>query len=168
MPPPTPRTTPTPSPAGAGGTSGGWCATTAARSDLGLGVDLLHGQHAGVDLAHRDGQRLLVDVGLDQRSDVLEQALAQLRVVGVDLAGALRGVDDQAVLRVGRGEQLVDRGVGDALRRGNGPGHGGPSGWRTDVSGGQWWSVVVVVQRCRSGPRAYVTRYPSRLTGGRP
>ena len=42
------------------------------------------------------------DVGLDQRADVLEQALAELGVVGVDLAGALGGVDDQAVLGVGR------------------------------------------------------------------
>ncbi len=50
----------------------------------------------------RDRQRLLVHVGLDQRADVLEQALAELGVVGVDLARALGGVDDQAVLRVGR------------------------------------------------------------------
>ena len=47
--------------------------------------------------------------GLDQRADVLEQALAELGVVGVDLAGALGGVDHQRVLRVGGLEQVVDR-----------------------------------------------------------
>src|SRR5918994_5329632 len=100
MPPPTPRTTRLPLRAVAGAVAGGSCATTTARSDLGLGVDLLRGQHAGVDLAHGDRQRLLVDVGLDQGSDVLQEPLAELGVVGVDLAGALGRVDDQAVLGV--------------------------------------------------------------------
>ena len=70
---------------------------------------------AGVDLAQGDRQRLLLHVGLDQRADVLEQALAELGVVGVDLAGPLGGVDDQGVLGVGLLEQLVDRRMGDAL-----------------------------------------------------
>src|SRR5512139_167982 len=113
MPPETPRTTRAP-------------VLMAGAVASGL-VDLLGSEQAGVDLPHGDGQRLLVDVGLDQRTDVLEQALAQLGVVGVDLTRALRGVDDQAVLRVGRREQLVDRRVGDALRRGSGAGHGWPS-----------------------------------------
>ena len=65
-------------------------------------VDRLGAEQALVDLAERDGQRLLVDVGLDERADVLQQALAELGVVGVDLASALGGVDDEAVLGVGR------------------------------------------------------------------
>jgi hypothetical protein len=80
-------------------------------------------EQAVVDLAQRDRQRLLLHAGLDQRADVLEQALAELGVVGVDLARALGGVDDQAVLGVGAVEQLVDRGVGDADRVRDGAGH---------------------------------------------
>ena len=57
------------------------------------------------------------DVGLDQRADVLEQALAELAVVGVDLARALGREDHQRVLGVGLLEQLVDRRVGDAFGR---------------------------------------------------
>src|SRR4051812_41453663 len=108
MPPDTPSTT-----AGPAG---------AMRSDDRV-RDLLVGEQAAVDLAQRDRQRLLLHAGLDERADVLEQALAELRVVGVDLAGPLRGVDDQAVLGVGRSEQLVDRWVGDADRVGDGAGH---------------------------------------------
>src|SRR6266508_4160488 len=43
---------------------------------------------------------------------------------GVDLARALGGVDHQAVLRVGRLEQLVDGRADDALGCGSGAGHG--------------------------------------------
>ena len=71
MPPPTPRTT---SAAIVGGA-------------YGL-VGRLGGEQAGVDLAQRDRERLLLRGGLHQRADVLEQALAELAVVGVDLAGA--------------------------------------------------------------------------------
>ena len=79
-------------------------------------VDVLAGQQvAGVDLAQRDREGLLLDVRVDQRADVLEEALAELRVVGVDLPGTLGAVEDQLVLAVGLGEQVVDRGVGDAL-----------------------------------------------------
>src|SRR3954454_24420539 len=53
------------------------------------GVDVLAGQQVVVDLAQGDRQRLLLDVGVHERADVLEQALAQLGVVGVDLPGAL-------------------------------------------------------------------------------
>src|SRR6478672_6199213 len=56
---------------------------------LGLRVVLLAGQEVLVDLAQGDGERLLLHVGVDERADVLQEALAELRVVGVDLAGAL-------------------------------------------------------------------------------
>src|SRR5689334_15538969 len=77
-----------------------------------LGVDLLHGQEVLVDLAQRDREGLLLDVGVDQRADVLQQALAELGVVGVDLAGALGAVEHQLVLAVTARQQLVDRRVG--------------------------------------------------------
>src|SRR3954466_12472733 len=73
-------------------------------------------EQPGVDLTHGHRQRLLARAGLDERADVLEQALAELGVVVVDLAGTLGRVDDQGVLRAHRLEQLVDRRVGDALR----------------------------------------------------
>jgi hypothetical protein len=75
------------------------------RSALGL-LDL---QHALAGLAQCDRQRLLLHAGLNERADVLKQALAELRVVGVNLAGPLRGKDDQPVLAVNDLEQLVDR-----------------------------------------------------------
>ena len=78
-------------------------------------VDVLAGQQVLVDLAQRDRQRLLLHVGVDERADVLQQALAELGVVGVDLAGALGAVEHQLVLAVGLGEQVVDGRVGDAL-----------------------------------------------------
>src|SRR4051794_13239570 len=83
-------------------------------SELGR-VDVLAGQQVLADLAQRDRERLLLDVGLHQRADVLEQAFAELRVVGVDLPGALGTVENQLVLAVGLGQQVVDRGVGDTL-----------------------------------------------------
>src|SRR4051812_24383017 len=58
---------------------GEWC-----RS-LACGV----GEQALVDLAQRDGQRLLLRCGVDQRADVLQQPLGELAVVGVDLPGTL-------------------------------------------------------------------------------
>src|SRR6266536_1319611 len=84
--------------------------TPAARS-LALGVL----EQAGVDLAERDRQRLLAGTGLDEWSDVLEQALTELRVVVVDLPGTLGRVDHQGVLGADLVEQVVDRGIGDAL-----------------------------------------------------
>src|SRR5690606_21762841 len=89
MPPPTPRTTRgevDPSPA----------VTGSRRS---LGVDRLRGEQVAVDLAEGDGERLLLGSGLHQRPDVLQQALAELAVVRVDLARPLRGEDHQGVLR---------------------------------------------------------------------
>src|SRR4051794_7577417 len=83
------------------------------------------GQQTLVDLAQRDGEGLLLRGGVDQRADVLEQALGELAVVGVDLASALGGEDDQAVLAAGALEQLVDRRVGGALRGRGDSGHGG-------------------------------------------
>src|SRR3954452_1829521 len=106
MPPETPRTT-------RGTTSGvvaevavesGWLAGLLLSGQLGW-VDVLAGEQVVVDLAQRDGERLLLDVGVDQRADVLEQALPQLGVVGVDLAGALGAVEHQLVLAVGLGQQ---------------------------------------------------------------
>ena len=86
-------------------------------------VDLLDGEQVVADLAQRDRERLLLDVGVDQRADVLQQALAELGVVGVDLPGALGAVEDQLVLAVGLGQQVVDRGVGHALGGGVGGSH---------------------------------------------
>src|SRR3954452_14717755 len=93
-------------------------------------LDGLGRQQTRVDLAQGDRERLLVDVGVHQRTDVLKQALTELRVVRVDLAGPLGRVDHEAVLRVRGLEELVDRRVDDALGRGDGRGHAlPPDGW---------------------------------------
>src|SRR3954468_18144348 len=92
----------------------------AAGSVLAGGV----GQQALVVLAQRDRQGLLLRRGVDQRADVLQQALGELAVVRVDLAGPLGGEDAQAVLAAGALEQLVDRRVGDALGGRCDSGHG--------------------------------------------
>src|SRR4051794_3808908 len=89
-----------------------------AGSDLRL--ELLETEQGVIDLAQRHRQRLLLHVGRDEWPDVLEQALAELAVVGVDLAGALGGVDDERVLALDLVEQLVDGRVGDALGIGGG------------------------------------------------
>jgi hypothetical protein len=52
-------------------------------------------------ISRADRQRLLLRCGIHQRSDVLQQALAELAVVGVDLPGALRREDHEGVLRLG-------------------------------------------------------------------
>src|SRR4051794_2610515 len=83
------------------------------------------GQQTLVDLAERDRQGLLLRSGVDQGADVLQQALGELAVVGVDLAGALGGEDDQAVLAAGALEQLGDRRGCGVPRGGGGPRHGG-------------------------------------------
>src|SRR3954469_6855231 len=70
-----------------------------------------------MDLAHRDRQWLFLETRLDQRTDVLEDPVAELVVVIVDLARALGGVDDQRILARRAGQQLVDGRVGDAQRR---------------------------------------------------
>src|SRR5690606_5438074 len=80
-------------------------------------------QLALVDLVQRDGQRLVGRLALHERADVLQQALGELGVVGVDLARALGGVDHQGVLGVGPLQQAVDGGVGDAFGAGNGTDH---------------------------------------------
>src|SRR5215218_5369287 len=82
------------------------------------------GQQTLVDLAQRDREGLLLGSGVDQGADVLQQALGELAVVGVDLTRALGGEDDQAVLAAGALEQLVDRRVGDALGGRCDSGHG--------------------------------------------
>src|SRR4030081_3903858 len=70
-----------------------------------------------VDLAQRDRQRLFLQAGLDKRADVLEDAVAELVVVVVDLTRALGGVDDQRILARRAVQQLVDRRGGDAPGR---------------------------------------------------
>src|SRR5215207_11266393 len=92
----------------------------AAGSVLAGGV----GQQTLVDLAQGDREGLLLRSGVDQRADVLQQALGELAVVGVDLPRALGGEDHQAVLAAGALEQLVDRRVGDALGGRCDSGHG--------------------------------------------
>src|SRR3954447_22739828 len=94
------------------------------RSDLRL--ELLEGQRVLVDLTQSHRERLLLHVGRDERADVLEKTLTELRVVGVDLPGALRRVDDERVLALDLVEQLVDGRVGDALGIGGGAGHALP------------------------------------------
>ena len=42
-----------------------------------------------VDLAERDGQRLLLILVFHQRADVLQQTLIELGEIGIDLAGTL-------------------------------------------------------------------------------
>src|SRR4051812_44194285 len=91
------------------------------RSDLRL--ELLEGQRVLVDLTQSHRERLLLHVGRDERADVLEKTLTELRVVGVDLPGALRRVDDERVLALDLVEQLVDGRVGDASGLAAGSGH---------------------------------------------
>src|SRR5690606_5896274 len=97
--------------------------STRATRDRGLAVGRRGRQQAGVDLPHGDRQRLLLRGGLHQRPDVLQQALAELAVVGVDLACPLGREDHQRVLGRGLLQQLVDRRVGDALGLGDGSSH---------------------------------------------
>src|SRR6266516_151431 len=78
-------------------------------------LDDLDAEHALLDLAERDGQRLLLAARLHKRPDVLKQALSELRVVGVDLSCALRGHDHQPVLAVHDVKEFVDRRVDDAV-----------------------------------------------------
>src|SRR5437763_1408681 len=53
------------------------------------------------DLLQGDRQRLVLQPArLDERRHELSAALAELAVVGVDLAGPFRGEDDERVLRV--------------------------------------------------------------------
>src|SRR3954454_14868299 len=117
MPPETPRTT------RLSFSSGGSGLARVGGRGLGCGllgcqlgrVDVLAGQQVVVDLAQRDRERLLLDVGVHERADVLQESFAELGVVGVDLPGALGAVEDQLVLAVRLGEQVVDGGVGDTL-----------------------------------------------------
>src|SRR5580704_1254042 len=78
-------------------------------------LDDLDAEHALLDFAERDGQRLLLAARLYQRPDVLEQPLSELRVVSVDLPCALRGHDYQPVLAVHDAKEFVDRRVDDAV-----------------------------------------------------
>src|SRR5271154_249060 len=102
MPAPTPKITR----ADAGMAASGWY-----RSAFG-GLDV---EQPLLDLTERDGQRLLLAAGLDQRADILQQPLAELGGIRVDLPCALRGHDHQPVLAVHDLEKLVDRRVDDAV-----------------------------------------------------
>src|ERR1700742_672730 len=82
-------------------------------------VGVLDREQPVADLAQRDRQRLLLDPGLDQRAHVLQQALAELGVVSVDLARPLRGHDHELVLAVHDVEKIVDRRVDDAIGGGS-------------------------------------------------
>ncbi|MBG9885040.1 hypothetical protein ABE10_00250, partial [Bacillus toyonensis] len=69
-----------------------------------------------VDLVQCDRERLVLDRGVHERADVVEEvALVQVRVVVVDLARSLRGVDDQFILGLDALEQVVDGRIDDAL-----------------------------------------------------
>ena len=71
-----------------------------------------------VDLVQSDRERLVLDVRIDERPDVVEQvALVEVRVVVVDLTRALGCVDDELVLRLDLLEQRVDGGIDDSLVR---------------------------------------------------
>src|SRR5260370_28427742 len=102
MPAPAPRITR----ADAGMAASGWSWSACGGLDV---------EQPLLDLTERDGQRLLLTARLDQRADVLQQPLAELGVIRVDLPGALRGHDHQPVLAVHDLEKLVDRRVDDAL-----------------------------------------------------
>src|SRR6266567_6818128 len=110
MPPPTPRTT---------RAAGGVC--DIAQTPLRLGR--LELDEVVVDLTQGDRQRLLLRRRLDQRAHVLQQAFAELAVVGIDLPCPLCRDDDERVLRLGTLEQLVDRRVGDAFGTAHSWGH---------------------------------------------
>src|SRR5688500_10597240 len=117
------------------------------------GLGGLCGEETGVDLAHRDGERLLLRSRLDERADVLEQALAELAVVGVDLTGALGREDHQRVLGGALLEQLVDRRVGDAFGVGDGSGHGESNlNHCAGFVGESQWSGWLVYSREPSNP----------------
>src|SRR5260221_8544252 len=113
MPAPTPRTTRI-----------GTCQDAAVRPS---GLRLLRAHESLAYLAQGDRERLLLNAGLHQRADVLEQALAELGVVGVDLPGPLRRHDDEAVLAVHHIEQIIDGRVDDAFH-GRSPCHVVPFG----------------------------------------
>src|SRR5699024_9250283 len=89
-------------------------------------VDLADREQALVDLAQGDRERLLLVLDVHEGADELEQALGELRVVRVDLAGALGAVQDQGVLRVDGLQETVDRGVRDAFGLCDCSGHGCP------------------------------------------
>src|SRR5450759_1678362 len=92
------------------------CVYASTKTDRsGSAVGGLRGQQTLVDLAQRDRHRLLVDLGLHERTDILQQALGELGVVRVDLTSAFGRVDDQGVLGVRHLQQVVDWRVGDAL-----------------------------------------------------
>src|SRR6266702_3544414 len=108
MPAPTPRTM-------CAGSLPGWGSGGSAPRAGTSGLDGLCGEQLLTDLPQGHGKRLLLYVSLDQRPHVLEQTLTKLCVVSVDLPRPLRGHDDQLVLAVHNGQQLVDRRVRDAF-----------------------------------------------------
>src|SRR5699024_1154231 len=87
------------------------------------GVVLRGGQQAVVNFAQRNGQGLFLYFGLYERTDILQEALTELGVVGIDLPGTTGGIDHQRILRIGRFKQLINGRVGDAFGLGNNSGH---------------------------------------------
>src|SRR5688572_2390929 len=86
-----------------------------AEAEVRSAAERLHDELVLVDLVEGDRERLVVDGGVDQRADVVEQRpLVEVGVVVVDLTRALRGEDDQGVLGLHLGEELVDGRVDDA------------------------------------------------------
>src|ERR1700757_1837513 len=73
-------------------------------------------EQVAVDLAQRDGQRLFLQPGLDQRTNVFEDALAELVVVVVDLPRPLGRVDHEGVFTRDTVQQFIDGWVGDPER----------------------------------------------------
>src|SRR6478736_4564225 len=82
-----------------------------------------------VDFTERDRQRLLLQAGLDQWADILEDAVAQLVVVVVDLARPLGGVDHQRILarRAGCSRRNSPGGLGGSRAGADGAWHSGQS-----------------------------------------
>src|SRR6266567_3325011 len=115
----------------------------------------LRGEQPLADLPQRDGQRLLLNPGLYQRAEVLQHALAELRVVGVDLAGPLRRHDHQTVLAVHDIKQIVDRRVDNAFWGGS-PCHFVPSSQVRVHSAG--WAAIKATSRPHTSSTDVLTR----------
>src|SRR6266540_1388901 len=101
------------------------------RGDLGRTLPV---QLALAQLLHGHRERLAVGTGVDHGRDELADALTELGVIAVDLPGAPGGQDDQGVLGVDPGEQVVDPGFDHACL-----------GSLTCV-----WSLSIVRRRSRS------------------
>src|SRR3984885_9892246 len=147
MPAPTPRMTRT-----------GTCPSRTAQPS-GLRRRFLRADQPLADLAQRDRQRLLLDAGLNKRANVLQQAFAELGVVGVDLPCPLRRHDDEAVLAVHHIEQIVDGRVDDAFP-GRCPCHFSPSR-ACNADGGPSGPAKVLGYQAAAGIRSLRRQAPA-------